>query len=409
MSQVTDNQCAITFSEFLASHESNQQQHVVLGNEAGDADSIISALSLAFVDSLYYNALKTPIVSIPRQDLPLRRETVLLLELAGVNTSKLRYIDDKGVLDGVREITLVDHNRLTLASSTLPDNVNVVEILDHHFDEQEHSHVQGDLRNVAFQDNHALVASTCTLIAERLFASDAAKPPYDFSLSISLLGVILLDTVNMKPEAGKGTARDQSAIDTLVQETDWSTLATSSNEHDLLDTDSGMIDTDKLFHLLSESKFSVDFWKSLSVKDTLRLDYKRFQVVNENAFGASSILLNLDLFLAKDNLIGDILSFMAQVNIPLLAVLSSQFQNNEPRRQLLLCGTDAKLVEQMAMYLLTSHEASMMESEQVPLGITADESLAMKRFRQGNPKASRKQVAPILSSFYSSESSTYSS
>ena len=388
----------------------SSRQHIVIGNEAGDADSIISSLSLGFVDSIYYNAPKTPIVSIPRQDLPLRRETVLLLELAGVNTDKLRYITDEGALDGVQQITLVDHNRLTVASSILPNNhVKVVEILDHHFDEQEHSHVQGDLRNVAFQDNHALVASTCTLIAERLFASDAAKPPYDFSLSISLLGVILLDTVNMRPEAGKGTARDQSAIDTLVHETDWSTLATSRNQHDLLDTDSGMIDTDKLFHLLSESKFNVDFWKSLSVKDALRLDYKRFQADGDNAFGASSILLNLDLFLAKDNSIEEIQSFMTQANVPLLAVLSSQFQNNEPRRELLICGTDAKLVDEMASYLLTSEKASMMQSEQVPLGIDADGSLAMKRFRQGNPKASRKQVAPILSSFYSSESTTNSS
>lgn len=385
-----------SFSEFLAS-AAPIQPHIILGNEAGDADSIISALSLAYVDSVFYKALKTPIVSVPRADLCLRQEAVLLLELANVDVDKLHYIDDPHVLEGIQEITLVDHNRLTLTSIDT-DRIQVVEILDHHHDEGSHESVQGHLRNVAFENDKALVASTCTLVTERLFASDVAKPPYDSHLSIALLGVILLDTVNMKPEAGKGTPRDEAAIDTLVRNTDWSTL---KNDAGLIQSD-GRIDTNKLFEVLSESKFDPAFWQGLSVTDALRLDYKRFEAVNGQVFGASSISLNLDSFLSKERLVEEIQSFMKQANVPLLAVLGSQFHNNIPQRELLLCGSDETLVNEMATFLLTRPEASAMEATEEPLDVTDTGSLVLRRLRQGNSKASRKQVAPIMLRKFSS-------
>jgi len=402
MSTSSSIQCTTSFSDFLAT-PAPIQPHVVFGNEAGDADSIISALSLAFVDSVCYKAPKTPIVSIPRADLCLRRETVLLLELANVEVDKLHFMDDPIVLDSVKDITLVDHNRLTIEKDSMED-VQVVEILDHHYDEGCHTQVQGDLRNVAFQNDKALVASTCTLVAERLFASDTAKPPYDSHLSIALLGVILLDTVNMKPEAGKGTARDQAAIGTLVHKTDWSTL---ENKSGLINTDDGTIDTDNLFDLLSESKYDQEFWRGLSVADALRLDYKRFQSPSGHVFGASSILLEIDAFLSKTDMMEELQSYMEQVGVPLLAVLSSQFKDNAPRREMLLCGSNEKLVNDMTGDLLTSSEASIMKTEEVPLGMeNGTGALTLKRFRQGNPKASRKQVAPILLNFYKSATSS---
>jgi exopolyphosphatase len=346
------------------------------------------------VDSIYKTALKTPIVSVPRADLPLRRETVLLLQLANVNVDKLHYIDDPNVLDGVKSVTLVDHNRLAVGM-----NAQVMEIVDHHYDEYSHENVQGESRTIAFQGDKALVASTCTLVAERLFASNA-KPPYASDLSVALLGVILLDSVNMKPEAHKGTARDQAAIDTLVQDTDWSTLKGGG----LLRED-GVIDTDKLFERLSESKFDVDFWNELNVNDALRLDYKRFEAPTGGVFGDSSILLDIDSFLSKDSLVKEIELYMKQTGIQLLVVLSNRLINNAPRRELLLCGGDEKIVNDMATFLLTSPAANMMEMEEKNVEIETG-PLTLRRFKQHNPKASRKQVAPIMLSFYTSTRSS---
>lgn len=407
----TPSQCSMSFLDFLSS-STPIQPHVVLGNEAGDADSIVSSLAFGFVDSVYKNNPTTPIVSIPRADLCLRRETILLLQYAGVTqVDKLHYIDDQNVFAGVESITLVDHNRMTLETGS--DSIQVVEILDHHYDEGEHSNVQGDLRIVAFEGDKATVASTCTLVAERLFQS-SAKPPYDTGLSMALLGVILLDTVNMKPEAGKGTARDQAAIDKLTRYTDWTTLDSSVDKKVILTNIDGttIIDTDKLFRLLSDSKYDVDFWKKLCVTDALRLDYKRFQASNDaGVFGASTVLLDLDLFLSKDNLVEQVQSYMKQADIPLLVVMISQFRDNTPRRELLLCGTDDGLVNEMAKFLLTSPDASLMQAKAVPLGIDdyASGPLVMQRLRQGNPKASRKQVAPIMLSFYAKTNTKTSS
>jgi exopolyphosphatase len=367
---------------------------VVLGNEAGDADSIVSALALAYVESMS-NSPKTPIVSIPRDDLCLRREAVLLLELAHVDTSKLYYIDDETLFESPKLVTLVDHNRLTLGE----DDWTVTEIIDHHFDEETHTHVIGDLRNIAFEnDNKALVASTCTLVAERLFSK--LEPPYASSdLSIALLGVILLDTVNMKPAAGKGTQRDQDAIDTLVSKTDWSSLEGNDLIHQ-----NGVIDTDKLYDKLSKSKFDSDFWEQLSVRDALRLDYKRFEAPTGHVFGSSSVLVDMDALLTKPNFVKETISYIKESEIPLLAVLGLKLIGHSTQRELLLCGSDERLVNDMADYILTNPEAkTAMQSEEKPVEKDTGE-LVVRQFRQGNQKASRKQVAPVMLNFFSSNS-----
>ena len=388
----TSNQCAISFPDFLASQwDSPCLPNVILGNEAGDADSIISSLTLAYVESIY-NHTKTPIVSVPRADLCLRRETVLLLNLAHVDTEKLRYIDDEEIFREPRFVTLVDHNRLTIDADW-----SVTEIVDHHFDEQSHEHVVGSLRVIAFENGKALVGSTCTLVAERLFTT--LDPPYASQVSIALLGVILLDTVNMNPAAGKGTPRDQDAINELVSKTDWSTLPGG----DFINQD-GVIDTDKLYEKLSASKFDLDFWKQLSARDTLRLDYKRFLAPTGQVFGSSSILLDVDSFLTKPNVVEETISYMNESEIPLLAVLGLKVIGQFMKRELLLCGSDRSLVNNMADYILTNPAAKMaMQSEEKPVEKDTG-ALVVRHFQQGNPKASRKQVAPILLNFFSQDS-----
>lgn len=388
----TSNQFAASFPDFLASQwDSPCLPNVVLGNEAGDADSIISALALAYVESIS-NHPKTPIVSVPRDDLCLRREAVLLMDLAQVDTAKLRYIDDEEVFRKPRFVTLVDHNRLTIGADW-----TVTEIVDHHFDEQSHEHVVGGLRNIAFENGKALVGSTCTLVAERLFTT--LQPPYASQVSIALLGVILLDTLNMSPAAGKGTQRDQVAIDELVSKTDWSTLEGSH----FIKQD-GVIDTDKLYESLRKCKFDLGFWKQLSARDALRLDYKRFQAPMGQVFGSSSILLDMDSLLTKPNFVEETISYMNESEIPLLAILGLKLIGQSTQRELLLCGSDRNLVNNIADYILTNPAAKKaMQSEEKALEKDTG-ALVVRHFQQGNPKASRKQVAPILLNFFSQES-----
>jgi len=144
----------------------NDFYNVILGNEAGDADSLVSALGMSYVKSISLPAMDgttghhptpIPVMSIRREDMALRRDVVNLLTMAGIDTEHdLLYLDDgmvrsKLILGGGggaedannatnnnhnhnhNTVTLVDHNKL--CSSLWHLEGNVVEIIDHHYDE----------------------------------------------------------------------------------------------------------------------------------------------------------------------------------------------------------------------------------------------------------------------------------
>lgn len=379
-----------SFSDFLAQEPTFH--HVVVGNPAGDADSIVSALSLAYVDHLIGPLVKTPVVSVPRADLALRRETVLLLEMVGISTQELTFLDDRRMT--AAEVTLVDHNKLVHDEL---QGSNVVEILDHHMDEQAHDGVVGDLRKVEFHDSSALVASTCTLIAERMIQSRDNTMPAD--LAFTLLGVILLDTVNMSESAGKGTKRDQDIINSLVENTDWSKISRTEAAKDFFESDKP--NTTKLYNYLSQSKFDVDFWRSLSVQDALRLDYKQFTASSGDVFGASSVLLPLEQLLEKPGFENEVLDYLSRRKIPLLAILSMVIEDSKPKRSMLVCGRRSgnSVATNMAKHLKGSESLQLSEVD-CPLNTQTCTDLQIRYFEQGNPKASRKQVVPIMLDLY---------
>ena len=163
---------------------------------------------------------KTPIVSIPRVDLATQRpETTLLMELAGISeeVQKLLWFRDdipSLLVNGPAEkdaidLTLVDHNRWIIDDKDDVCNKypwRVVEIRDHHLDEGYHMDTCST-RVIAFADSKATVASTGTLVVERLASLNTSSQqkycPADVALL--LLGVILLDSVNMSPAAASKT------------------------------------------------------------------------------------------------------------------------------------------------------------------------------------------------------------
>ena len=425
---------------------------ITIGNEAGDADSIVSALVHGYVLSLEDALLKTKkteettayaaLVGVPRADLPLRRETTLLLEMAGVDLDQLLCVDsppsvasllapsadsDSSAGEKSLGVSLLDHNRIR--SSLRHLDTHVVEIVDHHEDERCHTDtvpVGSGARNIAFRGRDALVGSTCTLVAERVFKvadsiasggdEDVAK--LDPSASLALLGVILLDTMDMSPEAGKGTDRDLAAINALLDRTDWSQLNTESIEESTRsvfkvdDGGSGAVRPCRaaLHDLLRSSKFDETFWQDMSVYDCLRIDYKRFEPTSPCAdspsvpvpFGMSSVLLPLSKFLSKESCIASLTRYMEEADVPLLGILTMTIVDDAPHREMLLAGR-LDLVDAAAEYLTQSDDAAFLEVEEVdcPLDEVEGCSIRIRRFRQGNPKGSRKQVAPCLLRFAS--------
>ncbi len=428
--------------------------NIIMGNEAGDADSIISSLALSYVKTMekrYVGKLNSstqdeketvatftndstkfvPVISINREDMPLRRDVVQLLRMAGIyNYEELVYLDDpwslsimkesnnhasKNGVDDVEEeriiaLSLVDHNKIRSNLWHLEQYVE--EIFDHHQDENFHTK-SVTTREVAFLGQKALVGSTCTIIVERI--KKMSQTNLDAGLGISLLGVILLDTMNMNPEASKGTERDEAAIEYLMKNSDWDLLDNETKEKIVTDRneESTVVpDRSKLYEYLCDSKFDRIFWREMSPRDAMRIDYKRFEPksekddgVSNKTFGLSSVLLGLDEMMAKKDFFRTIVKFMNEVNVDMLGVMCMVIVDDRPKRELLLIGDST--VEGLAVYLLSDSatkflDISIVEDVTIEAQQNALDGLKMKRFRQGNPKGSRKQLAPLILSFLSS-------
>jgi exopolyphosphatase len=429
-------QVATSFSSLATTTPS---LHFYMGNEAGDADSIISSLALAYTKNLEYNSSSNvdaykniPLVSIPRSDMALRRETVLLLQMAGISTEQLLYLDDASVQSFLKEdtstasstdmaLTLVDHNKIRNSLSHLSDRV--VEIVDHHADEEAHRHIVPHRRKIAFEHGHATAGSACTLVTENLLEHVVrANNKIDAGVGLGLLGVILIDTMNMSAEAGKGTDRDANAISNLVAHTDWTQLqpfALDEKAADLIFPKGlGMApDCTELHDYLRDCKFDPEFWKELSVKDCLRIDYKRFESSSDankldNVFGLSSILLSLNDFMSKSHLTNHVAEFMQRANVALLGILSMKIGvDGTPNREMLLFGSknesDTDHVDSMVQYLIGDEKALFLKMKDVPIGTdflvnvsSLSNPITVRRLYQGNAKGSRKQMAPVMLEYY---------
>lgn len=379
--------------------------HVIIGNEAGDCDSIVSALALAYTQSLVDqdksmsdgSKVYLPVCSIERDDMALRRETVLLLKKCGVDPDSLLYLDDVSVCyllsedsDNVQvELTLTDHNKIRSSLQHLSNNVK--QIVDHHADDGAHKHVVSEVREIAFHSdsNKALVGSTCTLVAERLTkvtSSLETDCEIDSGVASALLGTIVIDTMNMSASAGKGTKRDGNMINVLMGSAGWSKDCRAPN-------------LEKLYEWLNSAKFDCTFWDEMSVRDCLRIDYKRFQSSDSgNAFGISSVLLPIDKLISKsDNFLESAKMFIKDGNIELLGIMSMVIEEGNPRREMLLIGDKCK-VKTMTDFLTKHNYASFLKISISDSDNDSDTSsdLTSRILSQGNIKGSRKQVAPAM-------------
>eukprot|EP00927_Polykrikos_kofoidii_P054083 TRINITY_DN48568_c0_g1_i1.p1 TRINITY_DN48568_c0_g1~~TRINITY_DN48568_c0_g1_i1.p1 ORF type:complete len:393 (-),score=83.52 TRINITY_DN48568_c0_g1_i1:56-1234(-) len=367
--------------------------HLVSGNEAADADSVVTALVYAYFlrhsgdrvdDTASAEEAEQPIavVKCKREDMQLRSETVLLLRQCGVDASHLIFADDEEfprLLERASKVTLMDHNACDGPFVALGDKV--VEIVDHHKDLGQHAHVQGAQRNIAFCGEVATAASACTLVAERFLASCEGRNLLardSGAVARALFGVILVDSINLNPAAKRVCDRDIEAASNLES------LAPSPSQNEL-------------FAALDNAKFDATFWTSLQVDQCLRYDFKKFSAGGRSC-GFSAVLCPLRALAEKDGWI-DSLSEAAG-SFDLFGVLSNSKvpEGGGVSRQLAIVSRDADLAAKAAHFLLKHGDGflSLEELADVP------GPPGMQSFDQKNVGASRKQVAPIVLAFFES-------
>eukprot|EP00903_Cladosiphon_okamuranus_P010485 g9918.t2 len=442
------------FLESCSSAARNKQQqpqtcfHVYSGNEACDMDSMCSAICMAFLKQSVAaggagadggEVVYVPVMPIPRADLALRREVLVLFELCAVEPSKVLFSDDLDLSalqgEGRLRLTLMDHNAVSGGLSTLGDAV--VEIVDHHKDLEQHPGVQGAARDIAFDASDGsgwgLVGSCCTLVAERILAQEQESKVLSSDVARMLLGVILVDTTNLDTEAKLATERDVAAAEQLSSRVSW----TSSPLRGL-----SCATPDELFDSLRNAKFDPAFWKELSATDCLRYDYKNFHPAGESSggdkscdggadgeghqeprslkFGMSSVLCRLETLAAKGGDKGsgeELAAFATARGVDSLAVMTvTPDAEGNMKKELLIFTHTRRRCEQMREYFEGPHGEFLKLEATAPLGTSfggkrsrSDEEEGggeaggwFLRWEMGNARPSRKQVAPAIVSFYDS-------
>ncbi|KAL8283690.1 hypothetical protein RQP46_005485 [Phenoliferia psychrophenolica] len=356
---------------------------VCVGNEAGDLDSIASAVGYAFFASqLDSQRAFVPLVHTARGDLYLRPENVDVLKSSQITNDDLVCLND---IDPLRpaalgaSFALVDHNKL------LPEfgPANVVAIIDHHADEG--FHLDANPRKIT-------LAGSCSSLVTQHFAPLLPSPSslIPATLADLLISAVLIDT-SLKPVPdGKATTDDVAAAAFLVP---LSTFVTLSGTW--VKTKAGE---------LAAVKGSVGH---LSGRDLLRRDYKEYQV-GPWRYGIATIPLPLSTWLAKSDVAGtgwalvqaDVEAYAKEHDLQMVIALTSyntvdsskKSGKGKHERELLVYITDPKL----APLFDEIPKDSVLELGTWRGGDVNLDRKAWRVWQQENAKATRKQVAPVV-------------
>lgn len=345
--------------------EQGEARRFVLGNEAADLDSMVSAVACGYLLSELMpgdGSPFVPLVNAPRADFKLRTEAAFLFASLGLGPEHLSFIDDVDLdaleAGGRLELVLVDHNVPAQAQQALAGAVTGV--VDHHKDE-------GCFQQLAMRIVEP-VGSAATLVAERLLGTDASG--VEPALAELLLGTILLDTVNFDPQAQRATPKD---------------VAVARQLQAICGADCG-----RLFEQLQFEKFNV---AALDTADLLRKDYKsyRFGAVR---CGIASVLLPVATWLEKDpGLAASLSKFARAQQLDLLLVMTA-FSDPGFRRELVVLAVDEAMRGRVLDFLGGS-ELGLVPMAHASAALAPDIAL----FSQANVAYSRKKLQPLLQSF----------
>lgn len=334
---------------------------VVLGNEAADLDSMQASVLYAYFLNATSGVAAVPVINIPRQDFKLRTEAVFLITQAGINPDHLIFADEID-LTALQErralsVVLVDHNRLAAPQEALSGVVTG--IIDHHRDEE--------LFPAASPRIIEPVGSVATLVAERMMAEK--KELVTGGVALLLLGTILLDTVNLDPEAQRATEKDITTVETLLGITG--------------------VDRQQLFDDLQREKFNVS---ALDTPDLLRKDYKEWQM-GAVKVGIASVLLPITDWLEKDTSLATSMgTYAAARSLDVLISMNAYTAPSFTRELAVYCEN-----EELRSRLL----AFLAESDLQLKEIAPSASNALSYYHQGHLGYSRKKLQPLLSDFFS--------
>ncbi|KPV74961.1 uncharacterized protein RHOBADRAFT_44478 [Rhodotorula graminis WP1] len=432
--------------DFVAALDTGTAQHwvVAVGNEAGDLDSLASALAYAHFAAQREPASSArrfvPLVLTARTDLHLRPENVLALEAAGVTSDLLVTIDDlpkpsspPSTLAPGASFALVDHNSLLAPFRSNPsdpsdptDDARVASIVDHHADEGRH---------LGASPRRIEVTGSCASLVADHFLGTAADGNVHGELDVPtaladlLLSSIMIDTrLKLVADGGKATPLDVSALHALLPLSSFATSTTSSSINASSPSATDPPSSAALAALkahndrLGRAKEDV---AHLSARDLLRRDYKEY-LVSGVRYGLSTVPLALSTLLEADpspsiaradrvtQLVAAVRTWMDERELDMAGVLTSYVHVKRKS------GKEGKHRREFAL-VLRGRAANAAALEGVFETLEGDDVLELKEWKdaseygvaeggwgegeradrwriwqQGNDRATRKQVAPSM-------------
>ncbi|GBE83411.1 DHH phosphoesterase [Sparassis crispa] len=399
---------------------------VVMGNEAGDLDSLASAIAYAYYAGVVSKHAPTiPLVQTPREDLHLRAENLHALALAGVDPALLLTISDLPSSSSSSpfpstKFVLVDHNRLAPAFSH--PSARVVAVVDHHADE-------GLYADTADPRLIEVPTGSCASIVARLLQHTGMRIPRE--LATLLLCSILVDTGGLKP-GGKAEDADRAAAAFLAP---LSTLSLTCQNEALIQTETQITTQDAsseelhavapiqaLNATLQTRKASV---AHLGTRDLLRRDYKEYTYTlprgADVCVGLASVPVGLHAWLSREpgGAFGtEAEAWMRTRELDVLGVLTS-FRDAESehsgksgrgkhRREQLYVVRDKALAETLFSGLEESEELKLKRRKWKDYDLTKEKvgfggDVAVRVWKQKNVDATRKTTAPLVKSIIEGE------
>ncbi|MGD9824006.1 DHHA2 domain-containing protein [Desulfobacter sp.] len=358
-------------NRFLSDAKSRAQTQdidmLVFGNEAADLDSVVSAIGLAWVlENGKKPCSALPLIPIKRDDFRLKTESRWVLSQTGIDAEPLFFLDDVLPLDTlmsrVRGLALVDHNRLANGFSKYEEKVRL--IMDHHEDLKLYPNALGRIEPVG---------SCATLVGEDLIngRGGGAAGEIPGNLAALLLGAILIDTVNLDPNAGRATPRDH-AVATHLQSI-------------------AGLDTDGFYQGIRAAKSDI---RDMNTRDLLRRDCKTFQF-NKVTCTVASVPLALEQWMKRDmGLANGIETYAKEMQADILMTMNTQRIPEFSRGIAVFCKSPLLFTTISAML------ASNLDLEIIPPPQGFDCG-GVHFFRQGNLRLSRKKLEPMLDKYFS--------
>jgi len=382
------------FASTMVANATDGDVTLVSGNEGGDADSIITAFTYAYLlaadaaenDSDFLNG--TSVVSFNefhREDMPLRPEVVLIFEAAGVDWQSLVYMDDtetESLIERTTQLVLTDHNAVDSSLIHLGDNV--MQIMDHHIDQEHSLNVTGENREIAFNGTtgKATAASAATVICEKYHERDHGPELLameDGAIAKALLSVVLLDGRNkLISDGGLLTSRDVACLDKMKNITSMDAAAATV-----------------LYEQLSAVKTNVSMWEDRSAHQILRYDFKEFTSTNgERKVGISSAPSSLKSLTAKEDWMESVSEHAADYDL-YVVMTKSLDADGKLHKELLLTACTQDLVDDAATFF-AAYNNGILQMKPKEASPVPDFS---KAFDQINTDPSRKVVGPVSQRF----------